>query len=381
MDALSEDLKRWFKEKWVDISRKDKSGKHPPCGRKKSSKKNYPKCRPSVRVSSETPETSGEMSGEEKKKAVRQKRSAESKKKRKGKKPIMTSHHKIKEYFDPVDRIKLVEFVTMELKINFLLENDSTQPTAPTIPARPTREPDEKLSTLDVVRQRYPGHSDEEYRTAIERQVDAYNKMGDEAKALVRLRFGDPTQATYWYGKMPIFKIPKDEQYSNFDTRWEGGRPAGMLDANKTWDNFRDDQILINTNTGTPESWLETQDHEMKHWHQFANVAKRRDGTHHTDDLDRLVLDQGKEYREQDRERGAEIGAQAIRVRQNAGHLGPIEDMADRARERVNTQLWSPVPQNPNTAIESEVDEYLKSFIAKGNKSKLPGQDGGSAMA
>ena len=99
MDALSEDLKRWFKERWVDISRKDKSGKHPPCGREKSSKKGYPKCRPSVRVSSETPETSGEMSGSEKKAAVRQKRSAEGKKKRKGKKPIMTSHHKIKEEY------------------------------------------------------------------------------------------------------------------------------------------------------------------------------------------------------------------------------------------------------------------------------------------
>ena len=25
-------LGKWFDEKWVDISRKDKSGKHPPCG-------------------------------------------------------------------------------------------------------------------------------------------------------------------------------------------------------------------------------------------------------------------------------------------------------------------------------------------------------------
>ena len=99
MDAISEDLKRWFKERWVDISRKDKSGKHPPCGREKSSKKGYPKCRPSVRVSSETPETTGEMSGSEKKAAVRQKRSAEATKKRKGKKPIMTSHHNIKEQY------------------------------------------------------------------------------------------------------------------------------------------------------------------------------------------------------------------------------------------------------------------------------------------
>jgi hypothetical protein len=99
MDAISEDLKRWFREKWVDISRKDKSGKHPSCGRQKASNKGYPKCRPSVRVSSETPETTGEMSGSEKKAAVRQKRSAEAKKKRKGKKPIMTSHHNIKEEY------------------------------------------------------------------------------------------------------------------------------------------------------------------------------------------------------------------------------------------------------------------------------------------
>lgn len=97
MDALSEDLKRWLKEKWVDISRKTASGKHPPCGRAKSSKKGYPKCRPSVRVSSETPETSGEMSQGEKKAAVRQKRRAEATKKRKGKKPIMVSHRDIKE--------------------------------------------------------------------------------------------------------------------------------------------------------------------------------------------------------------------------------------------------------------------------------------------
>jgi hypothetical protein len=36
-------LDRWFKEKWVDISKKDKSGKHPPCGRKDADKGKYPK--------------------------------------------------------------------------------------------------------------------------------------------------------------------------------------------------------------------------------------------------------------------------------------------------------------------------------------------------
>ena len=70
-------LDRWFKEKWVDVSRKDKDGKHPPCGRKeaKTSSKGYPKCRPSVRVSSKTPKTAGEMTSGQKQAATKRKRS------------------------------------------------------------------------------------------------------------------------------------------------------------------------------------------------------------------------------------------------------------------------------------------------------------------
>lgn len=71
------DLDRWFKEKWVDISKKDKSGKHPPCGREDSDDGKYPKCRPSKRVNSKTPVTSKELSKKEKEKAVRQKRKVE----------------------------------------------------------------------------------------------------------------------------------------------------------------------------------------------------------------------------------------------------------------------------------------------------------------
>jgi len=48
-------LDRWFKEKWVNVC----TGK--PCGRKKSSSKNYPYCRPSRRISSQTPRTSREI--------------------------------------------------------------------------------------------------------------------------------------------------------------------------------------------------------------------------------------------------------------------------------------------------------------------------------
>jgi hypothetical protein len=74
---IVKDLNRWFKEKWVDVSRKDpKTGKHPPCGRSKAKKgsKGYPKCRPSVRVSSKTPKTSGEMTSGQKRAATKRKR-------------------------------------------------------------------------------------------------------------------------------------------------------------------------------------------------------------------------------------------------------------------------------------------------------------------
>ena len=36
-------LTKWFKEKWVDISRPKKGGGYMPCGRKKAGSKKYPK--------------------------------------------------------------------------------------------------------------------------------------------------------------------------------------------------------------------------------------------------------------------------------------------------------------------------------------------------
>ena len=75
--TLKKNLNRWFKEKWVDVSRKGKDGKHPPCGRSKAKKssKGYPKCRPSVKVSGKTPKTSGSMSDGQKRAATKRKRS------------------------------------------------------------------------------------------------------------------------------------------------------------------------------------------------------------------------------------------------------------------------------------------------------------------
>jgi hypothetical protein len=61
-------LKRWFKENWVDV----RSGK--PCGRQKGEKRGTPYCRPSKRVSSKTPVTSGELSASEKRSRIAQKK-------------------------------------------------------------------------------------------------------------------------------------------------------------------------------------------------------------------------------------------------------------------------------------------------------------------
>lgn len=64
---LEEDIARWFKERWTA---QDGS----PCGSYKG--RGRVKCRPAKRVSSDTPQTWGEMSSKEKKKAVRLKQKA-----------------------------------------------------------------------------------------------------------------------------------------------------------------------------------------------------------------------------------------------------------------------------------------------------------------
>ena len=84
-EVLKEDLRRWFKEKWVDVSKKV-DGKHPPCGRPEASDKGYPKCRAAGVAS--------KMTDSEKRSACQQKRNAEKKDTQtgKGQKPIMTSY-------------------------------------------------------------------------------------------------------------------------------------------------------------------------------------------------------------------------------------------------------------------------------------------------
>ena len=61
-------LRRWFKEKWVDV----RTGK--PCGRRKGEIRGVPYCRPSRRVSSKTVKTASEMSSSEKAAKIREKK-------------------------------------------------------------------------------------------------------------------------------------------------------------------------------------------------------------------------------------------------------------------------------------------------------------------
>lgn len=61
-------LKKWFSERWVDISRPKKGGGFEPCGRKTSKKGKYPKCVPAAKAAS--------MSPAQRRSAVRRKRAA-----------------------------------------------------------------------------------------------------------------------------------------------------------------------------------------------------------------------------------------------------------------------------------------------------------------
>jgi hypothetical protein len=120
-EVLVEDLRRWFKEKWVDVSKKVK-GKHPPCGRKDADGKSYPKCRPSKKVSKETPKVASSYDKKEKKAMTAQKRRAEKKdpKVGKGNKPTMTR------FDESMEKRKVIQISEEQFKR--LFENNNEIP-------------------------------------------------------------------------------------------------------------------------------------------------------------------------------------------------------------------------------------------------------------
>jgi hypothetical protein len=89
-NVLDENLRKWFKQKWVNIGKKKKGGGHPPCGTS-GKKRGYAKCVPASKAAS--------MTKKQKASATRRKRAAQNKKGRGGtsslrgggKKPIYVS--------------------------------------------------------------------------------------------------------------------------------------------------------------------------------------------------------------------------------------------------------------------------------------------------
>lgn len=67
------DLARWYAEKWIDI----KTGK--PCGGVHTSNY-YPTCRPSIRINTQTPVTSSELTNDEKLLMINKKQNAKEEK-------------------------------------------------------------------------------------------------------------------------------------------------------------------------------------------------------------------------------------------------------------------------------------------------------------
>jgi hypothetical protein len=76
-NVVNEDLRDWFKEKWVNIGKKKKDGSHPECGTS-GDDRSYAKCVPKRKANT--------MTKKEKESAVRRKRAAQNKAGRGGKK-------------------------------------------------------------------------------------------------------------------------------------------------------------------------------------------------------------------------------------------------------------------------------------------------------
>ena len=88
-EPVDENLRKWFKDKWVNIGKKNKDGSHPPCGTS-GKKRAYAKCVPASKARG--------MTKKQKASATRRKRAAQNKAGRggkqsagQGKKPIYVS--------------------------------------------------------------------------------------------------------------------------------------------------------------------------------------------------------------------------------------------------------------------------------------------------
>ena len=74
-NIVDENLKKWFKDRWVNIGKKKKGGGHPPCGTSGKTR-GYAKCVPASKAAS--------MTKKQKASATRRKRAAQNKARRGG---------------------------------------------------------------------------------------------------------------------------------------------------------------------------------------------------------------------------------------------------------------------------------------------------------
>ena len=201
-------LGKWFGEKWVDISRKDKSGKHPACGasakkgkRKGDQKKAYPKCRPAAKAAAMSPEL--------KKKATNQKRRAEKKKAHhKGRKPVVVSHENLKEE------------IMNEQEIFELNEASKNKPNNPKLWSQMKSLAKQKFDVYPCLPISYPALTQDGWKY--------YNELkeGDLIAAFdmqERVRKFVPVEKIHIHENAPVYEIYSDGHYfctSTLDHKW-----------------------------------------------------------------------------------------------------------------------------------------------------------------
>ena len=201
-------LGKWFGEKWVDISRKDKSGKHPACGasakkgkRKGDQKKAYPKCRPAAKAAAMSPEL--------KKKATEQKRRAEKKHgHHKGRKPVVVSHKNLK------------EDIMSEQEIFELNEASKNKPNNPQLWAQVKSLARQKFDVYPCLPISYPALTQDGWKYYSEL------KEGDLIAAFdmqERIRKFVPIEKIHIHDNAPVYEIYSDGHYfctSTLDHKW-----------------------------------------------------------------------------------------------------------------------------------------------------------------
>jgi len=227
---------------------------------------------------------------------------------------------------------------------------------------------DKEVSVRGMIELEHPNSTPEQIDKAIKRQQDSYNSLSDDAKARVRLMYGDPTNPNYWTGKEEL-------RFSEMPSHSHGWMVPGFVDSKSI--------ISINS-TKDAERKQRTIDHEMAH-------SKQYDQFHQGINKAEIKADRDENfYQNQTIEVGAENRAAMRHIRRATGALRPIPDMAERLDSRryhESDYNMMPHARFPGGAkepdeIENEIRKnYLPNYIGMkpgekpSNTGKLPAND------